>query len=421
MLQLPRPGEAPSVAQPRPRALLCFSHLRWSFVWQRPQHLLTRFAKEMPVYLVEEPEFVADAGAHSLRLNTAANVTILTPLIAGEPDGSWGFNDRTNPAIARLLARTLASSELASPDTDVIVWYYTPMALGALPVHISPSLTVFDAMDELAAFAGAPAGLRDREAELMRRADLVFTGGPSLFRARQHRHPRVHCFPSGVDASHFGSARDVTRLPDEFTGVNSPVLGYHGVLDERLDRDLLAGIADARPDWKLVFVGPVVKIAPSDLPQRPNILYTGQRSYAQLPGYLAAFDAAMLPFALNEATRFISPTKTLEYMAAGKPVVSTPIRDVIDLYGEVVAFAMEPAPFVEAVETLWSEPPADRARRTAAARGLLTAYDWDVIHAGMRSLIEDRFAARSSAPVGIGVGTSIPFTDDSLLTTSASD
>jgi len=248
-------------------------------------------------------------------------------------------------------------------------------------------------MDELANFRGAPAALRTNEQRLFDHADLVFTGGPSLYRARIERHPRVSCFPSGVDIKHFGRAHDITALPEEIESLYGPVLGFYGVLDERLDTSLIAGIAALRPDWHLVLIGPVAKILPDDLPMAANIHYLGKRDYEALPAYLAGFDAAILPFARNEATEFISPTKTLEYLAAGKPVVSTSIRDVVDLYGSTVAFADEPVAFVKAVERFWREPDAERRARELRARTLLLEHEWDAIADRMWSLIEDVVAA----------------------------
>lgn len=390
-------GAAARTAGDAPAALVCFSHLRWDWVWQRPQHLLARFARHLPVYVVEEPTFLPGDGAADLRLNHDRGVTIVTPLLPAALAGHWGFNDVTNPLIAALLAPRFAELGLAGPDAaGVVAWYYTPMALGGEPDGFRPVLTVFDAMDELAGFRGAPPALRECEAALMAAADLVFAGGPSLYEARKDRHPRVSCFPSGVEAAHFAQAANGVPRPVDLAARPRPVLGFYGVIDERLDLDLLAAVADARPAWTIAMVGPVIKVAEADLPRSPNIVYLGQRNYADLPGYLACFDVAMLPFARNEATRFISPTKTLEYLAGGKPIVSTPIKDVVDLYGRVVAVAATPAEFVAAAERALAEPAADRARRLAAAEALLAEHDWDAIAAAMWAKITDALADRSS-------------------------
>ena len=383
------------------KALVCFSHLRWDWVWQRPQHLFSRFARRnnLPIYVVEEPEFLPGDGTSDLRVVAQHGVTVITPLLPASVEPAWGYNDTTNPEIRALLAPLFAELGLLGRGSDVIAWYYTPMAVGAEPVGFDPALVVFDAMDELASFRGAPLALRQREAALMARADLVFAGGPSLYEARKGRHPRVHCFPSGVEAAHFARAANGVARPADLAARPRPILGFYGVIDERVDLDLVAAVAAARPDWTLAMIGPVAKIAEEDLPHGPNIVYYGKQAYADLPGYLACFDVAILPFARNEATRFISPTKTLEYMAGGKPIVSTPIKDVVDLYGAVVAVADTPAAFVAAAERALAESSGERSRRLAAAEALLAEHAWDTIADGMWELISSAFAERFGAPV----------------------
>jgi UDP-galactopyranose mutase len=369
--------------------LICFSHLRWDFVWQRPQHLLSRFARFMPVYVVEEPE--AGHTQAGLRVAEQDGVTVITPLL---PDCTEGFGPSTNSQIREVLAPLLAP--LAAPG-EAILWYLTPMAHGAEPEGLDPALVVFDAMDELANFHGAPQGLREREQALMAQADLVFAGGPSLYEARKDRHPSVHCFPSGVETEHFAQAANGIARPRDLASRPQPVVGYYGVIDERLDLGLIDAVAASRPDWTIAMIGPVAKISRSDLPQRPNIVYYGSQSYASLPSYLACFDVALLPFARNKATRFISPTKTLEYLAAAKPVVSTPIADVIDLYGDVVRFGATPEGFADAIDALLNEQPAARAQREELSRSIAARYDWDSIAGRMAGLMQEAISERTGA------------------------
>ncbi|MDQ4045641.1 MAG: glycosyltransferase [Chloroflexota bacterium] len=368
--------------------LICFSHLRWGFVWQRPQHLLTRMAYQRPVFVIEEPVFVSEAEPARLHVTRDAGVTILTPYLQ-LPDG---FSRRTNRVIRSLLATYFLGD---GEPLDAIVWYYTPMALGALPPDIVPSLVVYDAMDELKNFLGAPAALLHQEDTLLAAADLVFTGGPSLYRARVQRHPRTYCFPSGVDAPHFG--RRDHHPPDDIAAVPKPIVGFYGVLDERIDLGLLDRIAECRPDWSLVLIGPVAKIDEGSLPHRPNIHYPGMRPYDALPAYLAQFDVAILPFALNKATEFISPTKTLEYLAGGQPVISTPVTDVVDLYGDVVNIAGTPRAFVAAIEHLLQEPEEQRAARRCRVEQILAEHDWDVIAGRMQELMHDVLSVQQQA------------------------
>lgn len=376
--------------------LLCFSHLRWDFVWQRPQHLMSRFSARMPVYVVEEP--VVEGNVATLRVRADGGVTVLTPVLPTGPDLPGGFDRRANRVVRDLLAPVVCGL-LAQGEGPLVTWYYTPMALGAAPVGAESDLVVFDAMDELSAFRFAPRELAEREAALMHRADLVFTGGPSLYRARKDRHPAVHCFPSGVEADHFARAKTLPGRLTDLADRPGPVLGFYGVLDERVDMALLAGIADLRPEWTLALVGPTAKIGPDDLPQRPNVVRYGMQAYADLPRFLACFDVALLPFARNEATRFISPTKTLEYLAGGKPVVSTPITDVVDLYGEVVAFGESPEEFVRAAEELLREPEPVRALRQTRADAILIRHGWDAIAAQMLDLMDLALARRAPLPL----------------------
>jgi hypothetical protein len=383
-------------------ALIVFSHLRWSGVYQRPQHLLSRFARDIPVTVIEEPMFLFEEGAEGyLQVANDGGVTVLTPMLPMASALGIGFREEIIEDIRRLITPCLAA--LSYDDAQCgrddgggpIVWYYTPMALGALPETIEPSLVVFDAMDDLASFRNAPQALRDQEAAMFRAADLVFAGGPSLYEARRDRHPSVHCFPSGVEAQHFARAADELTPPDALSALPYPVLGFYGVLDERIDFDLIAAVADARPDWSLALIGPLAKIDEADLPRRRNIAYFGQQRYTDLPAFLAGFDVAILPFALNMATRSISPTKTLEYLAAQKPVVSTPIADVVSLYGNAVTIAKDAPAFVEAVDAALAESTVDRQRRLAAGRAHLLEHDWDAIAESMATLMVETLTARS--------------------------
>ncbi len=374
--------------------IVVFSHLRWDFVYQRPQHLLSRFASGQPVLFIEEPEYDASGPPRWQRTTPEPGVTVLRPRT---PVSQPGFHAEQIAVLGPLL------DEIRDQvgDTGAVAWLYTPMAL-PLARRLDPLLVVYDCMDELSLFMGAPPELVRREAKLMEFADLVFTGGPSLYRAKQGRHPNVHCFSSSVDAAHFGRALPggAAEEPPDQRELPHPRLGYYGVIDERLDLPLLAAVADSHPEWQLVLVGPVVKIDPASLPRRPNIHYTGQRSYAELPGYLAGWDVCLLPFARNDSTRFISPTKTLEYMAAERPIVSTPIADVADPYGRIVYLGDTPAAFIKACEAALAADPEERARRTELMRGVLARTSWDATAAAMESLMAESLERRSSAVSG---------------------
>jgi UDP-galactopyranose mutase len=294
-------------------------------------------------------------------------------------------HDAREAALSRLL-----DAHLASVKGPIIAWYYTPMML-PFSKHLTPDLTVFDAMDELSKFKFAPEHLLSLEQELIDRSDIVFTGGSSLYEAKKDRHANVHCFPSSVDRVHFLKARARQFEPADQEDLPRPRLGFYGVIDERFDTELLDKVAEMRPDWSFVMVGPVVKIAPEDLPKRPNIHYLGSKTYAQLPSYLHGWDVALMPFAMNESTQFISPTKTPEYLAGGKPVVSTPIKDVVRHYGhlEGVKIASTPEEFVAACDEALELARHPEGGWLAEADLMLSATSWDTTQARMAGLIKE--------------------------------
>lgn len=367
-----------------PLAMICFSHVRWGFVWQRPQHLLTRFAASHPVFVVEEPLLRESKEPPGLLTTKDAGVTILTPSLPTNHYAHGTFGPANN-SVTRALLSNYFGAELVG--SQVIAWYDSPMALDALPADIRPSLTIYDALDEYANRRGAPKVTRDQERRLMRTADLVFTAGPSLYDARKFRHPRTFCFPSGVEAPHFHIGAG--SRPRDLELLTNPIIGYFGVLDDRIDFDLVGGIADARPDWSVAMIGPVINIDRSRLAHRPNIHYLGMKRYEELPRYLAYFDAGILPLLLNEATRFMSPSKTLEYLAGGKPVVATALDDVIELYEDVVEIATGPEEFVTAIERLRDASSEDKYRRSQRVNSVLEQHDWNVIAARVQRLMYD--------------------------------
>ncbi|HVK38350.1 MAG TPA: glycosyltransferase family 1 protein [Candidatus Kapabacteria bacterium] len=370
--------------------LICLSHLRWDFVFQRPQHLLTRCARERRVFFVEEPYFDAEGAARLDVSHRGDGLYVAVPHLPA------GVTQDEAEAMQRELLDHLRQEHSIG---ELILWYYTPMAIGFAD-HLEPVVTVFDAMDELSAFKNAPQQLIEREARVFERADLVFTGGQSLYEAKKHRHPHVYAFPSSIDREHFASARAATDDPVDQASIPHPRIGFFGVLDERFDRDLLAGLAAARPDWQFVMIGPVVKIDPSELPRAANIHYLGGKQYAELPAYIAGWDVATLLFARNESTRFISPTKTPEYLAAGRPVVSTSIRDVVRPYGDdgLVAIADEVDEFVAAIERMLAME--DREAWLERVDAFLAKTSWDRTWASMAGLINSVQNGRGAVSSG---------------------
>ena len=357
--------------------VLCFSHLRWDFVYQRPQHLLSRFAKDRRVFVIEEPIF-GDPDVWMQISKRDENLYICVPHLP---------RDMSEVSI-RYLQRTLLNNLAVDHGIrNFAAWYYTPMML-AWSDHLKPLATIYDCMDELSGFKNAPVELREREMELFSRADLVFTGGQSLYEAKREQHHAAYAFPSSIDKEHFSQALSINyEMPDQ-EDIPSPRVGFIGVIDERMDIGLLGEIADLKPEWNFVMIGPVVKIDEADLPRRENIHYLGGKSYDELPGYIAGWDVAMMPFALNESTRYISPTKTPEYLAAGRPVVSTPIHDVVRPYGEegLVHIASTPAEFVAAIQDALEE---DTTNRRSRVEVFLRDMSWDNTFGSMKQLIDE--------------------------------
>ncbi len=349
-----------------PEAFVAGLHLRWDGVWQRPHHLLSRLAERAAVVVVEEP-----FGAHDDRdeVRRFGNLTVIRPLRRR----GW-----SEPLVDD---RAIATARDVIGAVPCGAWLYTPM-MDALIDAFAASPVVFDAMDELANFDFAPAGMRERESAVLTRADVVFAGGRSLYESRQAYGPKVHCFPSGVEVDRFAAAVAPHPLVASLRG---RVFAYVGVIDERLDYATIAALADAFPDDDVVLAGPVVKVDPAQLPQRPNVHYTGRLPYASLPSLLAGVDVALMPFAINRATASISPTKTLEYFAAGVPVVSTPVTDVVHAYGAIARIAAGPEAFVAAVREALVADPARVARGRDAAQN----QSWDAIFARMWQILEE--------------------------------
>jgi glycosyltransferase involved in cell wall biosynthesis len=375
--------------------LVCFSHLRWNFVYQRPQHLMTRFARDRRVFFVEEA--IDGSDEPRLDITTDRGVTVVVPHLPPELE----------PALSARLQQVLLGNLLRDYQiVHPILWYYTPMALEWSRAVQGKSI-VFDCMDELSAFANAPPSLLALEQELLDRADVVFTGGQSLYEAKKDRHPRTFAFPSSVDCAHFLRARSERLQPLDQASLPRPRVGFFGVIDERMDLELIAGLARLRPDWQQILIGPIAKIDPASLPRADNIHYLGMKQYGELPAYLAGWDVAYLPFARNDATRFISPTKTPEYLAAGRPVVSTSIADVVRPYGECgfVTIADTPEDTASALDRALAVCDTAWLRRVDHH---LSTLSWDRTYAAMNQLVNETAGTegRRGSRGGIQLGDS---------------
>ena len=384
----------PAAAAPFDAPFVVHSHLRWDFVWQRPQQLLSRFAATSPILFVEEPVWADDVATPALDLSSPMKgVTRAIPRLPGalREDG-----DASIVASRTLLLQAMArGGALAGQFTAPVQWFYTPMPAPAMIGAFGERAVVYDCMDELSQFRFAPPELVERERMLVSRSDIVFTGGYRLWQSKSKLHPNVHFFGCGVDSAHFAKARlSETQRPADMPAGDRPVLGYYGVIDERLDYALIGTLAERLPQYDVVMVGPVVKIDPRDLPRHDNLHWLGQKTYAELPAYVKHYDVALMPFALNEATEYINPTKTLEYMAAGKPIVSTAVADVVRNFTPVVKVARSHDGFVAAARAAVTCPEPE-----LVARGIGMAKDasWETIVGTMQGLMAEALTRRSEA------------------------
>ncbi len=374
--------------------LIVASHLRWSFVWQRPQQLISRLANNRRVLFIEEPVFCGaeDTAPCAIVEEVAPNVLVLTPQVpeadcAGVPCWLWPCRD--------LIAQQVTDTLKAFRFRHTALWFYTPTPEFLVEV-VKPEMLVYDVMDELANFKFAPEGQRERELRLISQSAVVFTGGASLYDSKKHLNPNTHLFASGVDSVHYAKACEpATEVPEWMRAIPGPRATYIGVIDERLDYSIVEAMAKARPDVQFLMCGPVVKVDPAALPKAPNLHYPGQQQYADLPRILKGSDVCLMPFAINEATKFISPTKTLEYMATNRPIVSTPIKDVERFYSDIVFLADDPESFIRQIDAALAEPAAERARKRRREEKILAEQAWDVIAENMNTLMEEEWAHTS--------------------------
>lgn len=363
--------------------IVCFSHLRWNFVYQRPQHLLTRFAKENTVYFIEEPIFHENEDQYII--NQQNEIIVITPQLHNNTEGDIIQRQR------KLLKQFIQTENIST----YIFWYYSPM-MYLFSKDLYPSLIVYDCMDELSAFKFAPPELKEAENELFNVADVVFTGGHNLFKAKKDKHHNIYPFPSSIEKEHFAKARLHNQDPLDQQNIPGPRLGFFGVLDERFDIELIRIVAAARPEWSFVFLGPIVKINKTDLPHNHNIYYLGSKQYNELPAYISGWDIALIPFAINESTEFISPTKTPEYLAAGKPVISTAIKDVLTPYEEegLVSIIQSSQEFINAAENLLMHK--DKRKWLAHVDVFLANNSWDNTYKEMLTIIKNTLTKKNN-------------------------
>jgi len=355
--------------------IVVHSHLRWDWVWQRPQQFLSRLSQKHRILFIEAPYVFEPARIARVTLREVSDYPNIIVLQMQMPATRWrddGWVDKEQ----RRLVQSVLAGPLGRSFVSPVQWFYNPMAVTAFAGRLDERAIVYDCMDELSLFRGAPPELVKRERELLAVADVVFAGGPKIWKAKKQLNENCFMFGCGVDASHFGRSRDPhLSTPADTKALPRPVFGYFGVVDERLDYHLLERLSDAT-SGSVVMVGPSTKIDPASLPRRANLHWLGGRDYSDLPAYAKTFDVCLMPFAMNEATQFINPTKALEYMATGRPIVSTPVDDVVTQFGDVVTIARSASEFIEDCERL-----ASKKSQTRIERGLNLARknSWESI------------------------------------------
>jgi len=368
----------------KPYGIVVFSHLRWNFVWQRPQQFLSRFAKDHPVLFVELADFdLAESESPRVELSSVApNVTVFV----GHFPLSYQATAKVTEFLQSGVREAMNSLDIERP----LLWFYNPMDSGWTLGHFAERGVVYDCMDELSQFKGAPPELIEREAALIKAADVVFTGGYELWTKKSKQHPNTHFFGCAVEYDHFAQAQEEGPIPEDLAAIPRPRVGWFGVVDERVDYELLRQAAAARPEISFVVVGPAVKVDPADFPQAPNLHWLGGRDYAQLPHYCRGYDVCMMCFALNEATEFINPTKALEYLATGKPVIGTAVRDVVRQYQDTVKIANSPEEFVTLIDDALAGKQADMV---SAGIEKARAASWESTVSAMEEIIDEALSA----------------------------
>src|ERR1051326_1942191 len=366
--------------------IIVHCHLQWDWVWQRPQQFVSRLSQRHKVLFVETIGPSPELATPMARYRTAENFPNVTILSLQFPTWRWSDGDYVDEERRRIVEE-FAAGPGAAQFTDAVQWFYDPMAVPAFAGKMGEILTVYDCMDELSKFRCAPPQIVEREAQLLKRAEVVFTGGRKLFEAKSRHNDNCHFYGCGVDCEHFGKARAAeTKVPEDLATLGKPVLGYFGVVDERMDYELIARLADANPKWSVVMIGPFMKVDAATVPKRRNLHWLGQRSYAELPAYCKGFDVCMMPVALNESTEFINPTKALEYMATGRAIASTAVPDVVRNFGTVVKIAKNHREFISLCRQA-----LEKSDEPAIARGLQMAAEntWEQIVAKMEGHIEE--------------------------------
>lgn len=373
------------------RDVVCLSHLPWDLALERPHQVMRRFARDRHVFFVEEPR-ATDAELRTVMRTAEPNVHVV----------SLGVPADMAPGDVEIAYRRCVAS-LASSTERPLLWVYSPASVHAAR-DLDASLVVYDCVADHAARSEATPEVRAAEAELLARADLVFTAGTSLFESKRGRNVSTYPLPSSVDAEHFAHAASARERGDhrdasELAGVPGPRIGFLGPIDDRVDLALVDRLAAARPDVQIVLLGALVGVTTWDLPDRPNVHWLGAKTYHELPEHVASWDAAMIPFRDDAATRRSEPSGLLACLAANKAVVSTPADEVMPYAERGVVKVVHADRFVAGVDEALRDARdvVVTAVRRLACEGVLARTSWDRTYQAMRRLVDEAVMSREVA------------------------
>ena len=302
-----------------------------------------------------------------------ANIHVLSPLALPVYGHDW-IRRVNGVALAGQVKRAMRQLGMSRP----IVISFLPGAAPAVS-HLDALLRVYYCVDEFSAFDGAGAAIASLERELIARSDLVICSAERLVRAKKKQHPRVELVRHGVDVAHFSHAvQPGSSVSELVADLPRPVLGFVGLMAEWVDQELLGALADHYPHGTVVIVGRE-DCDTTALRLRRNVLFVGRRPYTELPSIMKGFDVALVPFRDNELTLAANPLKAREYLAAGLPVVSTPIPEVERL--GACRIARGPEGFIAAIDAVLAEGAGPSAARSATMATESWESRWDEVAA----------------------------------------
>ena len=349
---------------------------------------MRRLARDRQVFFVEEPR-VTKGEPFTVVRRVEPNLHVVSLRVPAHLSAR---------ALENAQRRCVAS--LTPKDEHPLLWIYSPAASRAAR-DLEPSLVVYDCVADHASRAGATATMKENERSLLASADLVLTAGTALFEAKRAHNVSTYPLPSSVDVAHFARARsprneDRAGLLSGLRAIPGPRVGFLGSIDDRVDLDLVDRLAEARPGLHIVLCGALSGVTRWTLPDRPNVHYVGAQDYDDLPEHVASWDAAIFPFRGDVATRRSEPSGLLACLAAGKPIVSTPLDELGPYVAQDLVTVAHPAQFAAAVDAALRQArsPAVMNGRRRAREQLLARTSWDRTCSAMFRLVDEAAMAR---------------------------